>query len=426
MSVTTAIVRDHQGRMKGDKEAMLEIRITCNRKHVFISTGIKVRKSEWVAGKVVNRLDAATLNDRLAIIYKKVGDEVNAATDEERDIDAGEIRNRVFRVKDEHNDKDTLLEWIVKQVKILNVKEGTRKHYGALINRLDEYGRLRKWCDVTVEGICLFDAWLHSLRKPTVGGGCDRITTKKTGMKEEPHEAVAFGRLGNGLSDGAVYTYHKCLKALLNRAELYGKIKRNPYGLLKGRFKRGERENVEYLTEEEMQRICRLDLPEGSLLERSKDLFIFQMFTGLAYSDTQVFDIRNYKKTVECDAATGKKTERWVFVGQRIKTGVAYVSQLLPPAVRVIERYGGHAPHIDNADYNHQLKAIGVMAKINTSLHSHLARHTFATMMLRNGAKIENVSKMLGHTNVIQTQRYAKTLAQSVYEDYERARVKWQ
>ena len=44
--------------------------------------------------------------------------------------------------------------------------------------------------------------------------------------------------------------------------------------------------------------------------------------------------------------------------------------------------------------------------------------------MLRNGAKIENVSKMLGHTNITQTQRYAKVLAQSVYEDFDRMEKK--
>ena len=59
------------------------------------------------------------------------------------------------------------------------------------------------------------------------------------------------------------------------------------------------------------------------------------------------------------------------------------------------------------------------MAGITTPLHSHLARHTFATYMLRNGVKIENVSKMLGHTNITQTQRYAKVLAQSVQEDFD-------
>ena len=77
-------------------------------------------------------------------------------------------------------------------------------------------------------------------------------------------------------------------------------------------------------------------------------------------------------------------------------------------------------PKIDNADYNHNLKALGVMAGITIPLHSHLARHTFATYMLRNGAKIENVSRMLGHTNITQTQRYAKVLAQSVHDDFDK------
>ena len=40
--------------------------------------------------------------------------------------------------------------------------------------------------------------------------------------------------------------------------------------------------------------------------------------------------------------------------------------------------------------------------------------------MLRNGAKIENVSRMLGHTNITQTQRYAKVLAESVHDDFDR------
>ena len=52
-------------------------------------------------------------------------------------------------------------------------------------------------------------------------------------------------------------------------------------------------------------------------------------------------------------------------------------------------------------------------------LHSHMGRHTFATYMLSNGAKIENVSRMLGHTNIVQTQRYAKVLAKDVYSDFE-------
>jgi integrase len=190
---------------------------------------------------------------------------------------------------------------------------------------------------------------------------------------------------------------------------MFGKIDRNPYERLRGQFDRGERENIEYLTEEEMQTIMVLDLPDGSMLSKCRDLFVFQMWTGLSYSDAEAFDISQYKKV------KGK----WVNVGERIKTGVPYVSSILPPALKVLERYGMKVPRVNNADYNHQLKALGLMAGIKTRLHSHLARHTFATYMLRNGVKIENVSRMLGHTNIIQTQRYAKVMAQSVHDDFD-------
>ena len=169
------------------------------------------------------------------------------------------------------------------------------------------------------------------------------------------------------------------------------------------------------LTEDEVERIRQLPLVRGSQMERARDLFIFQMFTGLAYSDAVGFDFSGYRQV---DGA-------WRATGLRRKTGVAYVSQLLPPAVEVLQRYGGEVPRLDNADYNRWLKVIGERARCSIALHSHLARHTFATMMLRLGAKIENVSRMLGHTNIVQTQRYAKTLAQSVYEDFDKVSDRW-
>ena len=62
------------------------------------------------------------------------------------------------------------------------------------------------------------------------------------------------------------------------------------------------------------------------------------------------------------------------------------------------------------------------MESVAQSSHTFIitARHTFATWMLRHGAKIENVSCMLGHTNITQTQRYAKVLACSVQDEFDR------
>ena len=394
MSTTTAIVLDRKGRAKDGKEAMLEIRITSNRRHVYMSTGIKVRKSEWVAGQIVNRLDASILNDRLISIYKKVGDAVNAAIGQGRGIDVADIRKRVWNVVEEQSGKPVFLDWIHQQIPLLDIKEDTRKHYYPLANRLEEWGKMLTFDDVTTERIYEFDAWMHGLRKPI------------------SEAARLAGVVPERLSDAGVYNYHKTLKALLNRARRMGKINANPYDLLRGQFKRGDKESTEYLTEEEMTRIRTLPLPKGSALDIARDLFVFQMFTGLAYSDAEAFDFKRYKKV----------DGTWRYVGQRIKTGVPYVSELLPPAVEVLQKYGGTVPQINNADYNHRLKEIQRLADIGTRLHSHLARHTFATWMLANGAKIENVARMLGHENIVTTQRYAKVLATSVHEDYGKIR----
>ena len=395
MATTTAIIHDHQRRAKKNQEAMLDIRITTDRRHVYISTGIRVRKSEWVAGQIINRLDATVLNERLAIIYKKVGDEVNRALDAGREIKAEEIRRKVFEVKEAQQD-DALLKWIASQIPALDVSEGTRKHYWPLIDRLEEFGRMRHWEDVTVENIYEFDAFLHARRKEV------SETARLAGVKPQR------------LSDAGIYNYHKRLRALLYRADRFGKISSNPYAKLRGQFKRGDTENTEYLTEEEMQAIRQLDLPRGSVLDISRDLFVFQMFTGLAYSDAQAFDFSKYKRI---DGA-------WRYIGRRRKTSVAYVSELLPPAVEVIKKYQGRVPKVNNADYNHRLKEIGRMAGIETRMHSHLARHTFATWMLSQDVKMENVKQMLGHKSIITTQRYAKVLAPNVYEDYQKVKVK--
>ena len=316
---------------------------------------------------------------------------MNACVDNNVAINTEEIRKEVWRLVDMQTDRPSFLEWVEKQLPMLNLSEGTVKHYLPLVSRLTAFGKIRKWQDITVENIVEWDAYLRTLTKPISDA------RRKAGVKPQH------------LGDGAIWNYHKNLKMLLNRAVLFDLLQQNPHDRLRGKFNRGTKDNVEYLTDDEMRTFEGMILPIGSPLDVAHDLFIFQMYTGFSYSDAQAFDIADYK----WDGM------RWNNTGERIKTGVPYVSSILPPALHVLEKYGMKVPRMNNADYNRQLKALQVMTGIKTRLHSHLARHTFATYMLRNGVKIENVSKMLGHTNITQTQRYAKVLAQDVHDDYE-------
>lgn len=394
MKKTTALVFDHRNRTKEGKKGQIEIRVIHDRRSYYFGTGVKVHRQEFVAGRIVNCAGADKLNDRIAIIYSKVMELVNLCIEKHTPIDTESIKNEVWKIVETQTDSQPFLTWIHRQIPLLDVSEGTRKHYNPLESRLAEFGQMLTWDDVTTEKIYEFDAWLHGLQKP------------------QSEAARLAGVVPEQLSNAGVYNYHKTLKALLNRARRMGKIVTNPYELLRGQFKRGDKESTEYLTEEEMTKIRLLRMEKGSPLDIARDLFVFQMYSGLAYSDAEAFDFKRYRKV----------GSTWQYVGTRIKTGVPYVSELLPPVVEVLQKYGGKVPQINNADYNHRLKEIQRLAGIETKLHSHLARHTFATWMLANDAKIENVSRMLGHKSVTQTLRYAKVLAQSVHEDYEKVR----
>lgn len=394
--ITTAVVYDHRGRPAADGKGPVEIRVTFGRKSYYISTGIRVLKREFAAGQVVNCPGKVELNRRIAIIYNKVLAYVNDCDENGEPISLQAIKDAATRVTEMQSDNPLLLEWIEEQLPLLAVSSGTRKHYATLLSRLYQFGKIKTWRDATPQNIYEFDAWLHGLEKHQT------IAEKAAGLPPKK------------ISSEAVYNYHKCLRTILKRAERMGKIGETPYRKLEGQFKKSRKENTEYLTDEEIEALLDVKVLPDSPLSLARDLFVFQLFTGLAFSDMQAFDLSEYKLV---DGV-------WRNVGSRIKTGVAFVSELLPPAVEVVNKYGGKLPRVDNHTYNRDLKTLGVAAGIKTPLHSHLARHSFATMMLAKGVKIENVSKMLGHTNITQTQRYAKVLAQSVRDDMREVRKK--
>lgn len=393
--IRISLIHDHYKRTPKGEEGPIEVRVTIDRKAYYISTGVRVRK-ERLVGNAVRDMegtqDADMLNERLTTIVQLVEKEINLCLENRTPIDVKAIKHKVWDLKPKDaNDAPDMVAWIAQMAETSNISKSTKKRYQTLINKLTEYGKLTRWQDLSPENIYAFDVWMREQRVP---------------LTQNQIEAGVQAKL---IDTDTVYNYHKCLKAMLNRAMKFDIIAANPYDKMKGEFKRTKRDVVDYLTEDQMKQIMALTPVPGSQVAMARDLFIFQMFTGLAYSDTQVFDLSQYR---EVDG-------RWRFIGERVKTGVPYVSMLLPPVVEVLKRNGWKVPKMNNQRYNQMLKAIGMVIGIE-KLHSHMGRHTFATWMLSNDAKIENVSRMLGHTNIVQTQRYAKVLAKDVYDDFDR------
>lgn len=177
------------------------------------------------------------------------------------------------------------------------------------------------------------------------------------------------------------------------------RLKINPFNGIKINKKTKE---VEFLTESEIQRIRNKEMI--GRLSQVRDLFIFQCFSGLSYSDMAGLCKEDYQFS-----------ENQIFIKKnRIKTGVTYTAVLFPEAIEILKKYDYQLPIISNQKMNGYLKEIGDICGIKKPLHSHIGRHTFATMALNRGLSIEVVSKMLGHSNVKQTMHYAKLIDETV------------
>ena len=114
--------------------------------------------------------------------------------------------------------------------------------------------------------------------------------------------------------------------------------------------------------------------------------------------------------------------DKWI-MGKRHKTGIPYQVKLMDIPLQIMERY----KHLQEdklvfGKINYwtvckKIKTVMAECGIKKSISMHCARHGYATLALSKGVPIESVSSVLGHTNIITTQIYAKITAQKLDTD---------
>lgn len=168
------------------------------------------------------------------------------------------------------------------------------------------------------------------------------------------------------------------------------------------------------LTKEELEKFMS-DEPRVRQQKKSKDIFLFAVFTGLSYIDM--------KNLTYNDIKTLEDGSQWI-VSKRIKTGVDYRVRLLDIPLAIIEKYRGWSSDgrvldVPNKMTVHSgLNAIAKRCGITKTMGVHMSRHTFASLItLSEGVPIETVSQMLGHEHIKTTQRYAELSLDKLTED---------
>lgn len=205
------------------------------------------------------------------------------------------------------------------------------------------------------------------------------------------------------MSNNTAIQKMKQVKRVIRFAVDEGYIKVSPYKITLKK----EKKEVQPLTTKEVNAIRKKKI-DIERLSKIRDLFIFECYTGLAFTDLMSLNNNDFH--------IDESGNKWI-IKKRHKTNVVATIPLLPIALEILDKYKYKLPHMSNVKYNAYLKEIGDICGINKSLHSHLARHTWATILLNAGLDMVSVSKCLGHSNSkITESTYAKVLPDKLYE----------
>ena len=215
----------------------------------------------------------------------------------------------------------------------------------------------------------------------------------------------------------ATINSHLCwLSRLMYRAVSQGTIRFNPFEEVK--YEVVERK-PRFLSKGDVSKLLAFPLQDEGA-ELSRRMFLFSVFTGLAF-----VDLRGLRASQIETNSEGKRYIRKA----RQKTEVESLIPLHPIAEQILALYTKEQSRGDYKIFPDtmsdwkllcHLKAVGLACGIRTPLTWHCARHTFGTLTLEAGIPIESIAKMMGHASIASTQIYAQITDKKISKDMDR------
>lgn len=349
----------------------VDMRICYNYKQKFISTGIRLYSTQWKNGKIINCPDIMEISQTLDKMLSDVR-QIILEMSKNGNIDVLAIPDKLKQL---NTPKINFIEFCNQRAVIRKYgkKKDSQERYDRFIRLFSEWGKIRNFEDITEKSVINYDKYLHD-----------------KGMKD-------YSKWNN---------YHRFLNGFILDAIKEGLMTKNPYTWVNINKEKSRTGIDKYLTFEEFKKIKDATMPTESL-ERVRDLFVFQTYTCLRYSDLATFDARRVQEI------NGMP----VYLGDSVKTSKRFVIPILTPANEILHKYNGKLPIISNVKYNLYLKNVAQAAGIDKKISSHWARHTGATMLLNEGTEMKIVSKVCGHSSTrITEQVYAKLLNETVVD----------
>jgi len=373
------IIRDDQ--VAADGTAALALQAFINKKRTVIALGMRVRPDQFDKKAQLVRIKGDRKREKMinALIHQakaKAEDIFMMAL-----LHRQTLTRETFKAKfnDEASAMD-FLAWMEATIeKEVGIKApGTIKDYRKNLNRLRKMRKSISFADLNLDLVKDFHRWMKAKR----------------------------------LADNTIWCAHKVLKRFINLARKEQPLLKNPYDDFPIRFRQTQRV---YLTPVEVRRLVavydRNELDDH--LQRVLRQFLFMVFTGLRIGDM--------KQLTRQNLAGGYL----IFRPEKTKESRMYLKvPLNQMARRLIDEAEGHetifATYKDDQVFRRYLKIVTRYAMIDKHVTAHTGRHTFATLFLLKGGKVEVLSRILGHRKLETTMVYVHILDEEMRAQIER------
>jgi len=395
------------GKVNKKGESPIFARITYNQKSTTMATGKSILKERWQftnnLRNVLKIEKEKVIKHSLDLFQLNIEKKINELTKESLEVSLELLKNEITGKTDTKT----------KKVSIVEILDKHNKYFKRKVNGDERSKASFQKYERSKELIINFMKKQYKIEDlPANEISSAFIYNLEAFLK---YESNFKGRIG--IKNNSVVKYMRMYKTCCNHGIKMGLIDKNPFDIYTGKL---NIKDAVFLSQQELDRI---ENKKFSIerLEKVKDIFLFSCYTGYAPVDALNLTSSNIFQDNNDDF--------WIMTN-RAKTAIKANVPLLPPALKIIEKYKsqqiGLIPQISNQKMNAYLKEIGDLCGISKKLTWYVARHTFATTVtLANGVRMENVSSMLGHTNIKQTQHYAKVLDANVMEDMSKLKLKF-
>lgn len=354
------LVFNHARRLNKRGESLIQIELQQGKRRRYVSTHTYVMPENWKDGWIVGTTDDAGRNFSL--------------------------RHMI---------------WEVEQVELEYIKKGMRLTLPALIeavkSQVSPAAKLRDF----------IDAMLHDgERKTTTQQNYHTLMNDIDRFRPNTHiNDIDYKWIADyerhlkerNVAHNTRISRLRLLRAVINEALKRDIISQDP-------FRRIHLDAMEakkgYVTMPQLKKLESMELQGKE--DRVRDLFLIGCYTGLRFSDVRTLRAEHFT----ADGWLKKKTQKTGAVVE-----IPYTRLFRGGMVRLIDKYHGDIGTLTkkaptNSETNRILKSILTNVQADPHVTFHSSRHTFATLLSKQGIGIETIQRMLGHSSVQMTQIY--------------------